>query len=223
MGALLAVPASLFAQANLLDGKKVGVYISAKAVTYGDVYYLPIAQFVTQDDEAAWNGKLKSEFLIRMGWMLTEQLQGLSLADTVYFMNADLPLGSSMQEAYDPIEERLTKVTPSMSELDFVLILDQFSLQTRNHRSVYIRSNRMVTENIPIRVVDGRLTLFDLRNPDLILHTSVCYDEQTSAAPPEYHFDFHNRDSAMGGFLGKVFSTWWELMLNGERSNCQQE
>ncbi|MDP5169054.1 MAG: hypothetical protein NWR72_02325 [Bacteroidia bacterium] len=207
-------------QANLLSGKKIGVYISSKAVTYGQPYYLPIAQFVTQEDDAAWNGKLKSEFLISLGWMFCQQLQPLAEADSIYFMNADLPLGRAIQEAYDPILGSISKGNTVLDELDFVLVLDEFTLETRNHRSVYIRSNRMITEDIPIKTVASRMSLFDLKSPDFVIRTSVCLDDQTSPAPQGWHFDMLRSSSPLGKFLSKVFSTWWDLMLSGERSTC---
>ena len=212
---------SVSAQANLLAGKKVGVYFSSRAVTYGQSFYLPIAQFVTQEDNAAWNGKLKSEFLINLGWMFCQQLQPLADADSVYFMNADLPLGRAMQEAYDPVLSSISRDQAYLKELDFVLVLDEFELATRNHRSVYIRSNRMITEDIPIKTVASRMSLFDLKSPDFVIRTNVCLDDQTSPAPQAWHFDMLRSSSALGKFLSKVFSTWWDLMLSGERSSCE--
>lgn len=219
---MLCLTLPTFAQANLLNQKKIGVYISSRAVTYGQDYYIPIAQFVTQEDDAAWNGRLKSEFLIRMGWMLTEQLQGLSDADTVYFMNADLPMGKAMQESYDPILGTIDARNERLQDLDFIVVLDEFDMTMRIHRSVYIRSNRMVSENIPIKTGSFQMTLFDLSNPDLVLNTRVCLDDQKTPKPSSWHFDMLKDSSAMGKFLSKVFSTWWDLMLMGERSSCEE-
>lgn len=218
--AMLGMTTSAFAQANLLTNQKIGVYISSRAVSYGQDFYIPIAQFVTQEDDAAWNGRLKSEFLIRMGWMLSEQLQGLSEADTVYFMNADLPMGRAMQEAYDPILGTMDMRNERLRDLDFIVILDEFEMNMRIHRSVYIRSNRMVSENIPIKTASCQMTLFDLSNPDLVLNTRICLDDQKTPNPAIWHFDMLKDSSAMGKFLSKVFSTWWDLMLMGERSSC---
>lgn len=183
---------------------------------------MPIAQFVTQDDDAAWNGRLKSEFLIRLGWMLTEQLQLRAGADSVYFMNADMPMGSAMSEGYQAEEGILDRSKAELAVLDFVLVLDEFDMDTRIHRSVFIRSNKMVSENIPIKTASFRMRIFDMNNEELVLSTRVCIDDQNSPKPATWHFDFFRNTSAMGKFLSKVFSTWWELMLSGERSNCSE-
>ncbi len=211
------------AQADLFTNANIGVYISSRAVSYDEKFYLPIAQFVTQDDDAAWNGRLKSEFLIRMGWMFTEQLQPLVVADTVYFMNADLPMGRTMQEAYNPDLHTLNRNADALRNLDFVLVLDEFDMATRNHRSVYIRSNRMITEDIPIKTASFRVSMFDMSNQQKSIDTQVCLDDMNTPNPTYWHFDFFRSTSGMGKFLSKVFSTWWDLMLAGERSSCQEE
>lgn len=221
-GILLLISSNSFAQANLLADKNVGVYFSSRAVSYEQEFYLPIAQFVTQDDDAAWNGRLKSEFLIRLGWMLTEQLQTTAEADSVYFMNADMPMGRAMQEGYQPESGDLDRSRKELETLDFVLVLDEFDMDTRIHRSVFIRSNKMVSENIPIKTASFRMRMFDMSNEELVLSKRVCMDDQNTPRPSYWHFDFFRTTSGMGKFLSKVFSTWWELMLSGESSNCAE-
>lgn len=219
-GILLLPSSGLFAQADLLADKNVGVYFSSRAVSYEQEFYLPIAQFVTQEDDAAWNGRLKSEFLIRLGWMLTEQLQEVAGADSVYFMNADMAMGRAMQEGYQHEEGVLDRSKEDLQALDFVLVLDEFDMDTRIHRSVFIRSNKMVSENIPIKTASFQMRMFDMDNEELVLSTRVCLDDQNSPIPAKWHFDFSRTTSGMGKFLSKVFSTWWELMLAGESNNC---
>lgn len=221
-GFLLLFSTSVMAQANLLTDKNIGVYFSSRAVSYEQAFYLPIAQFVTQDDEAAWNGRLKSEFLIRLGWMLTEQLQETAGADSVYFMNADMPMGRAMSEGYQAEDGKLDRSREELEVLDFVLVLDEFDMDTRIHRSVFIRSNKMVSENIPIKTASFRMRMFDMNNEELVLSTIVCMDDQNTPRPSYWHFDFFRTTSGMGKFLSKVFSTWWELMLAGEGSNCSE-
>lgn len=221
-GILLLTSSVTFAQANLLADKNIGVYFSSRAVSYEQEFYLPIAQFVTQDDEAAWNGRLKSEFLIRLGWMLTEQLQSTAGADSVYFMNADMPMGRAMQEGYQSEAGILDRNREEMEVLDFVLVLDEFDMDTRIHRSVFIRSNKLVSENIPIKTASFRMRMFDMNNEELVLSTRVCIDDQNTPGPANWHFDFFRTTSGMGKFLSKVFSTWWELMLTGDSSNCSE-
>lgn len=219
---MLLSSSSALAQANLLADKNIGVYFSSRAVSYEQEFYLPIAQFVTQEDDAAWNGRLKSEFLISLGWMLTGQLQETAGADSVYFMNADMTLGRAMSEGYQAEEGILDRNTEALKQLDFILVLDEFDMDTRIHRSVFIRSNKMVSENIPIKTASFRMRIFDMDNEELVLSTRVCLDDQKTPRPSYWHFDFYRTTSPMGKFLSKVFSTWWELMLAGESSNCPE-
>ena len=208
------------AQADLLRGKTVGVYFSSKAFSYPDEFYLAISQFLTLDDDRSWIGQMKAEFMIRLGWMYIEQLQEVAETDTVYFLNAELGMGRAFQRIYDAENATIGKPGEDLAELDLVLVINPFSIQSRIHKSVFIRSNRMITERIPVKTCQFNITLFDLHNPSLVLPTEICLDDQ-SGPKPEWHFDFYMQKSSMGKFLSKCFSQWWAQMLNGERSNCE--
>ena len=210
-----------WAQANLLSEKTVGVYISSKAFSYPDDFYLPISQFLTLDDDRSWVGRMKAEFIIRMGWMFTEQLQQLAGADTIYFLNADLRMGRAFQRIYDPDQSTITRPTEDLAELDMVLVVNPYTLRSRMHRSVFIRSNRMITERITVKTSQFTITLFDLHNTSLVLPTQSCLDDQ-KGPNPNWHFDFYRNKSAMGKFLSKGFSQWWDQMLEGNRDNCTE-
>ena len=208
------------AQADLLHHKTIGVYISSKTFSYPDEFYLPISQFLTLDDDRSWVGQMKAEFMIRLGWMYIEQLQALAQADTVYFLNAELGMGKAFQQIYDVENNIIGKPGEELAELDMVLVINPFTIQSRMHKSVFIRSNRMITERVPIKTCQFTVTLYDLHNLSLTLPTSICIDNQKSPNPA-WHFDFHLQKSSMGKFLSKCFSQWWAQMLTGERNNCE--
>ena len=208
------------AQKNPFKDKKVGVYISSKSFTYPEELYLNISQFIGIMDKDAWAGRQKSEFIIRLGWMICEQLKELGEVDSVAFLNADLARGSLFQNAYDGLNNRM--ITPREPlDLDYVLVFSPFEMTTRIHKSVYIRSNRMVTDRINVKIINFETALFKAngdRDPKVI---KICFDEQKGTKPSAHYFDFHRKESGLGKFLSFSFSHWWEAVRNGSDGNCE--
>ncbi len=219
---LSLLPQEAQAQAGLLSGKKIGLYISGKSFSFTEEYYLTISQFLKIDEDRSQVGLTKSEFMIRIGEMLTHQLDSLSGADTVIFLNADLQRGSTFMNLYDPEQNDLRPGATSSLGLDMVLVVSQFILYQRIHKSVFINSNRMVTDRIPVDMVKMQLTLTDLSGTKLRLPVETCYDGILSGKPAPY-FDFLKDMSGLGKFLSESFSCWWDQMLVGNASNCDQE
>ncbi|MCB0855126.1 MAG: hypothetical protein KDD63_23050 [Bacteroidetes bacterium] len=209
------------AQVNPFKGKKTGVYFSSKGFSYPEELYLYVNQFIKVDDEGAWAGQQKEEFMIRLGWLLCDQLQALTGADSMYFLNADLPKGKAFRDAYDPVNNRMITPEESLKNLDYILVISPFELTTRVHKSVFIRSNRMVTDRIDVKILKFQTSLFRAngdRDPRII---NICFDEQTGPKPVETYFDFYRKDSSMGKFLSWGFSHWWDAVASGSEGNCE--
>lgn len=204
-------------QAGLLDGKKIGLYLSSTHFQFDESYNIPVSQFLRVEEDRSQLGQLRSEFMIRLGEMFSRQLDSLSGADTVVFLNSDPGRIRAFRDAYDSEQDSLLR-SPKIG-LDFVLVISEFDLQTRIHKSVYIQSNRMITDRIPIMVSRLRITLTDLQNPELRLPVRSCFDDQTSSKP-KISFDFYAAGSPLGKFLSHSFSRWWDLMVAGEREGC---
>ncbi|MEZ4827405.1 MAG: hypothetical protein R3C61_14165 [Bacteroidia bacterium] len=207
---------------QVLKGKHVGLYISAKEFEIPEDQNIPVTQFLTIGEDRSYAGRLKSEFMIRLGWMLAEQLQAVSLADSVHFLNADLPKGKAMQDAWDPVRNRLFRPNEVLNELDYILVLSPFTMTTRIHKSVYIRSNRMVTDRITVRMTEMRVTQFLVSDPTEVRNYHICFDEQASEKPKELYFDFYQAQSPMGKYLSLLFSRWWSAFLVERFEYCQQ-
>lgn len=217
---LLAVfPWALQAQSIATQPSRLGLYLSSKGFEYSESLYLEISQFLTLDDDRSAAGRMKSEFIIRLGWMLCEQIQRLSGADTVYFLNADLAMGRAWQGTYQPGQARLSG-KPVLDSLDQVLVINPFHLSTRTQRSVYIRSNRMITDRIPVKKVSFQVLAFDPARQQLTTQVDICMDDLRSPKAPA-HFDLFEQGSPLGKFLSKSFSQWWEMRLQGQFSNCE--
>ncbi|RMG57320.1 MAG: hypothetical protein D6722_25150 [Bacteroidetes bacterium] len=205
-----------------LAGKRLAVYLSSKHFSMTETFNMEVAQFLTVDEDRSWMGRMKEEFMIRMGWLFTEQLQALSGADTVIFLNADLPRGRAFIDTYDASTGRLRRSAPeALQDLDHILVLSPFSLGSRIHRSVYIRSNRMISERIPVEVIDMTLTWLSPMAPSQARETRVCYDRLKTPRPPS-PFDLHAEHSGMGKVLSQAFSQWWDQEQGQQESTCEE-
>lgn len=205
-----------------LRGQKVGVFISAKATRYATPFFIEVAQFLKQEEDRSNVGKMKSEFIIRMGWLFTEQLQELSGADTVYFLNGDLKKGRAFLAAYDSATQTLIRPGEALQALDLVLVLEPFHIDARKHRSVYVASNKLVTRYIPVKQADFSLVALRMEQPRNPKPTRVCYDDLNDKRS-ELYFDFLKGESKMGMFLSEVFSQWWAQWQMGEAGTCEGE
>ncbi len=203
-----------------LRGQKVGVFISAKATRYDTPFFIEVAQFLQQEEDRSNVGKMKSEFIIRMGWLLTEQLQALSGADTVYFLNGDLKKGRAFLAAYDSATQTLIRPGEALQALDWVLVLQPFHIDSRKHRSVYVASNKLVTRYTPVKQADLSMVALRMDQPRNPKPTRVCYDDLNHERQ-ELYFDFLKGESKMGMFLSEVFSQWWAQWQLGENGHCR--
>ena len=200
------------------QGKKISVFISSKTSHYTDPFVLPVTQFLKIEEDRSWTGDLKAEFLIRIGELFCTELQDLTQADTVIFLNADLNRGQQFLANYDQEREQLVS-SQGLSDSDMLLIIQDFSLKNRLERSVFIRSNRMFSEKVPVKQAELNILAFSSGKTLPAKTFSICRDEKTSTKVP-LHFDFYNSQSKLGKFLSQVFSNWWEMDLRNESSNC---
>jgi len=217
---LFMFPYLLAAQAGLLREKRIGVYISSSQFDYTEDYGLQAAQFLKLEEDRSYTGDLKTELMIRVGGLLSNELTSLAQADTVYFMNADLQKGYLFQQAYDVARNRL-KDSLKIPQTDLILVINQLDMGVRSHRSVFIRSNRMLTEKIPVNTASLSVTLFDPGLPDLALELETCFDAYTTPKV-DTAFDFFRDRSKLGAFFSQLFSQWWAQMEEGNPSNCEE-
>jgi hypothetical protein len=222
LGFFLTHPFSLSAQTEWLAGQQIGVYISSKGFSFSEEHQIPISQFLKVENEEAWQGRLRSELLIQIGWLFCEQLQALGKADSVHFLNADLKWGKAMQESYQVNNLKLNGKNPDLAGFDHIVVINPFGLHTRIHKSVFIRSNRMISERVPVSVGQMTIGILDPNRLGEEQYYDVCFDQQTSEKPAE-SFDFHRSESAFGKFLSHCFSQWWAQVLSNTSSSCAEE
>lgn len=216
----LLYSSTIHAQSDRFAGKTIGLYISSQGFSFDETFTMKISQFLTIGENRADLGRTKPEFIIRLGWMFAEQLQKVSRADTVIFLNADLPRGRVMKESYDSERRFLTRTHSELGDLEEILVINPFEMNARIHKSVYIRSNRMITDRIPIPVMKAEFAFLDPLRPRLGEYVQVCFDDQKTEEPTSY-FHFHKKESPIGSFLSKGFSQWWEQIVMEIESNCE--
>ncbi|MEM7658979.1 MAG: hypothetical protein AAF399_22845 [Bacteroidota bacterium] len=205
---------------ELLAGQRIGVYFSGQGFSFSDQHRISIGQFIQVDNTEAWQGRLKSEFLVQLGWLFSEQLQYVAKADTVLFLNADPKLGQVMQEKYLVESQKFRGNPPELAHLDWIIVVNPMNIGTRIHKSVFIRSNRMISERVPVSVGNMTIALHDPERLGEEKYFEVCFDKQKSK-PPTSTFDFHRSDSPFGRFLSHWYSQWWEQM-RGEAGLCEE-
>ncbi|MEM6767432.1 MAG: hypothetical protein AAF824_15970 [Bacteroidota bacterium] len=213
----MAYPLSTSGQTNF-QGKKISVFISSKTSAYTEPFVFPVTQFLKIEEDRSWTGDLKAEFLIRLGELFCAELQEITQADTVIFLNADINRGQQFLANYD-LERRKLVSEKGMSDSDHLLIIQDFTLKNRLERSVFIRSNRMYSEKVPVKQAELRILAFSQGNTQPLKTFSVCRDERNSGKVSS-HFDFYNAQSKLGDFLSQVFSNWWEMDKQNLLSNC---
>ncbi|MCI4668723.1 MAG: hypothetical protein MRZ79_11355 [Bacteroidia bacterium] len=196
-------------QTEMLKNKKVGFYISGKNFSLDPVFNLKYAQFLKQGDEdRSYTGKFKNEIIIQLGILLEKELPNILNTDTAYFMNAIPKYGLIFRAAYDSSEQKLYGDYEELKNLDYVLYLEKYQLKSRIHRSVYIQSNRMVTERIPIEVANFDFLIISPKDNKVLHRSHICLDKINDKVSKKY-FDFYSAKSGTGKFLASSFSAWW--------------
>jgi|GEM_PF-3489227 len=215
----IVYPFVSFSQYNPFKGKKVGVYISSKQFLFDPTYYMDIAQFLKVEIDRSQGENVKKELLVRMGELFSQELQRVSQADTCYFINGDPDKGRTFIKAFNAEYNSLTPLGASFADTDYVLILNEFSLENRFSNSLYIYSNKMFNKKVRVRVGELLITTFDVKGNFPIFQKESCLDEHQKEKP-ELSMDFLQKDSALGNFLSLLFSQFWMQVQTGEDSSC---
>jgi len=206
--------------ADSWQGKKLGIFISSRGLSYHPDFHLEVAQFLKLEEDRSNEGRMKSEFIIRLGELLVPQFQEVTGADTVIFLNADLTRGRDFVSAYDTMTSTLQAPSAELKELEDIWVIEPFKLDSRVHNSVFIRSNRMITERIPIKRTRMIISRVDPgREVDTRIQR-VCYDD-LQKEKPALQFDILMKESKMGKYLSFLFSQWWLQEIGTLEGTCK--
>ncbi|MEO0898309.1 MAG: hypothetical protein AAFY71_17990 [Bacteroidota bacterium] len=214
--------AKLNAQSEPIDfsGKTIGLYITGKNFFLDATFDNQYVQYLQQGDEdRSYAGRLKTEVMIRLGSQLSEQLKVALDADSIVFMNAVPSKGRAFQQNYDSTLQSIRRKPSDLNDLDYIVFLEAFILKARYHRSVYIRSNRMITEKIPIMRLNMRMNVITPSSGKVIKTDQICFDKQTSRVENQI-FDFYSKSSPTGKYLADCFTAWRLQQLGFKEFSC---
>jgi hypothetical protein len=223
IGFLGMVSVGLFAQ-NLshypLRDKTVAVYFSKKQFTFDDTYRIPLAQFIKSDEgENADIEDIKLQTLVALGTLFSMQLQGPADADSVYFLNEAPDLAMEFIKHYSSDDGTLEPLGKAFARTDYILVLNPITLTSYKTSSVYSRSNRIVTEQIVVKMAHVALSLFDPKTGQNVQTYVCCIDDRKTKVGKPF-FEFHMQSSRTGQFLAKFFSLAVTQMNEGIADNC---
>lgn len=220
----LAGSAAAFAQADSLmplKDKTVAVYFSKKQFSFDASFRIPLSQFILSDKgEEEDIEDIKTQTLISLGTLFSQQLKPATEADSVYFLNEYPDRARAFISNYNSEERSLSPPGDAMTGTDYILVINPFVLGSYKTSVVYTRSNRLITQKVIVKTGRVRLDLYDSQTGRLVNYTEACLDEQKTPVP-KILFEFHMKSSRTGNFLSRLFSLATFHMNYGLESNCQ--
>ncbi|MFM2376629.1 MAG: hypothetical protein RLZZ165_1726 [Bacteroidota bacterium] len=211
------------AQAFPLKGTNVAVYFSKKYFSFDENYRIPLSQFIKSDlGENAEIEDIKTQTLVALGTMFSEQLRAPCQADSTFFLNEIPSLGGEFMRKYNAEEGLLEPLGAAFAGIDYVLVVNPLVLGSYKTSSVYSRSNRIITEQIVVKTARMNMDLFDTRSGARKSSFETCIDERKSH-PRHLLFEFHMQSSRTGRFLARLFSLAVDNMNTGILTNCEGE
>ena len=208
------------AQVPDFSNKRIAIYFSMKNFRFDDSYFMALSQFVKANEgKDKVVERLKTETLVILATHLTRQLKEVSGADSVYFLNEFPNEAGTFMQAYSQSENSLSPIQLGLEGTDFVLVINPMILGSYKTSSVFVRSNRIYTDQIAIKTARMALDIFHPASGLRLVSTDVCLDENKTRIP-EKIFDFKNADSPTGTFLAKLFSQGYYQLKEGIQSNC---
>ncbi|MEM0998220.1 MAG: hypothetical protein AAGN35_14260 [Bacteroidota bacterium] len=204
-----------------LEGKTVAVYFSKKQFVFDSSFRIPLSQFILSDKgEDAPIEDIKTQTLISLGTLFSEQLQPAAQADSVYFLNEFPAQARAFIANYDSENRTLGPTGEIFAGTDYILVVNPFVLGSYTTSAVYTRSNRLITEKVMVKTGRVRIEIYDAAQGNRVHSTEVCIDERKTAVP-DILFEFHMRSSRTGNFLARLFSLAIFHLNYRLESNCE--
>ncbi len=210
------------AQNNWLSGKKIGIYLSKKQFNFNENYNTPLTQLLQAGGKEAKNIEdLKSEVLVILGEEIEKQCkQNLGL-DSAWFVNANPEAARKVVSQLSGTLAKLDLHQPEFSGTDFIVIVGEIELGHYKTSAIYSRSNRILTEQILNRSGRVSIKVFKTQDGSLFYEGSSCLTEN-DLPKRERLFSFYNESSAVGDFLGTLFSGVFSPLFGKEEFPCSQ-
>lgn len=186
-------------------GKKGGLYLSRKSFSYTQDWLQYLNQFTRLGGEDVPREDLKLATLVRLGQLMTRELEAKIPGLSVQFLNADPELSSAWLGVLNTPNGQAAPRVAGLDTLDFLLTVENISLFANQEKSVYSISNQIRTDRrwlynleATVRITDGQNHLITASIPLRVM------TEQVEGLQPR--FDFDNSISPGGKMLAELFS-----------------
>jgi hypothetical protein len=217
--AFFMAPSAVKLKGQPAPGKTLAVYISGSQFSYSEDYYLPIAQFLKLGEDRSWGESEKAELLIRVGERLCDELQQSGKWDSVFFLNGEPRLAKAFLDNWEAGRQKLgSQVLPETAASE-ILVIEGIELSVRASNSVFIRSNRIISEKKRFFIGEMHFSMYDVQSGTLGIRTRTCMEEKYNGDVPLI-LDLFATESRLGNYLSRLFSRFWLQLTEGASGNC---
>ena len=175
----LIQPTGAYAQLDLLKGKKVAVYFSKRQFSFDEEFNTALSQLLIKKNGPGYIIKdLKLETLVLMGERSTSSLATIAEVDSSWFLNGDPEAAKMFINAFNADAQTLSPLSGPFAGTDYVLVVSGVTLGHYKTSSVFVKSNRILTESIQHSSGRVNVQLFYAKNGMLVFSGESCLDEK---------------------------------------------
>ena len=193
-------------QLDMLSHKTIAVYFSKRQFGFDEEFNTALTQLLLKkngDDYIVRD--LKLETLILMGERTTQGLPTLTHADSSWFLNGNPEAAKIFMNAFNADSQNLKPLDGPFEGTDYVLVISGVNLGHYKTSSVYVKSNRILTESIQHSTGRVNVQLFHAKNGMLVFSGESCLDEK-NIDNREAGIDLFCDTSPAGKFLSALIT-----------------
>jgi hypothetical protein len=207
-GSFLASVNPLHAQQSFESwaaGKKGAIYLSRKNFSYTQDWLQYLNQFTRLGGEDIPREDLKLATLVRLGQLLSRELNQQIPDLSILFLNEDPQLSSSWLSVLNTPNGQAPSPIVGLDTFDFILTVESLSLYANQEKSVYSVSNQIRTEKRLVYNLEAMIRITDGANhlKTATVPLRIMTDQIVGLKP---RFDFDNASSPGGVLLAELFS-----------------
>ncbi len=186
-------------------GKKGAVYLSRKNFSYTQDWLQYLNQFTRLGGEDIPREDLKLATLVRLGQLLSKELNQQIPGLSILFLNEDPQLSSSWLSVLNTPNGEAPPRIAGLDTFDFILTVESLSLYANQEKSVYSVSNQIRTEKRLVYNLEAMIRITDGANhlKTAVVPLRIMTDQIEGLKP---RFDFDNASSPGGVLLAELFS-----------------
>lgn len=186
-------------------GKKGAVYLSRKNFSYTQDWLQYLNQFTRLGGDEIPREDLKIATLVRLGKLLSRELNTRIPNLSVRFLNEDPDLSSAWLSVLNTPNGQIPNQHAGLDTFDFILTIESLNLYANQEKSVYSVSNQIRTEKRLVYNLEATIRITDGANhlKTAVVPLRIMTDQIEGLKP---RFDFDNASSPGGVLLAELFS-----------------